>query len=794
MPATVKNQTACYHCGEDCGEVKIRLDEKRFCCDGCKTVYQLLNEHGLCDYYDLNNNPGQSLRQAARKNKFAFLEDEKIAGLLISFRNEEQTHISFYLPHIHCSSCLYLIEHLHKIHPGIVRTTVNFSRKEADVIFNHKKISLREVAELLTAIGYEPYISLNQLKEKKPRLPRTMIYQLGVAGFCFVNIMLMSFPEYLGLANVEQNLLYTFRFLNLVLSLPVLLFSAQPFYASARKSLQHKFLNIDTPIVLAIWVTFFRSAFEVLTNTGSGYFDSFSGIVFFMLIGRVLQDKTYQQLSFDRDYTAYFPIAITVLKEDKEVPVALPDIIPGQTLLIHHEELVPADGILTRGKAFIDYSFVTGESLPVLKEVGEIIYAGGKQTGGNLELLVVKEVSQSYLTRLWNQPGNHQETEKSVSFVHLLSRYFTYIVLTVATATALYWWTIDSTKLWPAVTAVLIIACPCALLLSSTFTNGNILRILGRNKFYLRNAMTIEDIATIDHIVFDKTGTLTTTQQHDIVYEGEALSKSAQESIAALAAQSGHPLSKGLVKYFGRSNGTVQGFHEKTGLGIEGLVNGDLYALGSEKYITGKNSHAGGTRVFVSREGRLLGFFSFRNHYRNAVEDLLQDLQTNFELSVISGDNATERATLRNLAGKKTNLLFNQQPADKFEYIRNLKQQHKKVMMIGDGLNDAIALRESNIGIAMAEDCNTFTPASDGILESAQLGKLHQFIKLCRANKQIILASFMMSIVYNIIGLYFAVQGNLSPLVAAILMPSSSISIIALTFGSTNIAAKWLRL
>lgn len=790
----MNKQTACYHCGEDCGDSAIRIEDKKFCCEGCKTVFQLLNEHGLCDYYDLNNNPGQNLRQTVRKNKFAFLEDEKIAAQLISFRNEEQTHISFYLPHIHCSSCLYLIEHLHKIHPGIVRTTVNFTRKEADVIFNHKKISLREVAELLTSIGYEPYISLNQLKEKKPRLPKTMVYQLGVAGFCFVNIMLMSFPEYLGLENVERSLLYTFRYLNLALSLPVLIFSAQPFYISAQKSLKHKFLNIDAPIVLAIWVTFFRSAFEVLTDTGSGYFDSFSGIVFFMLIGRVLQDKTYQELSFDRDYTAYFPIAITVLKEDQEIPVALPDIVPGQTLLIHNEELVPADGILTRGKAFIDYSFVTGESLPVLKEVGEIIYAGGKQTGGNMELLVVKEVSQSYLTRLWNQPGNTPGPEKSVSFVHLLSRYFTYIVLTIAVATAIFWGIRDPAKLWPAVTAVLIIACPCALLLSSTFTNGNILRILGRNKLYLRNALAIEDMATIDHIVFDKTGTLTTTQQHDIVYEGETLSRSAQESISALAAQSGHPLSKALVNHFGRNSATVQGFHEKTGKGIEGLINGDLYALGSEQYITGKNTHQGGTRVYISREGKLLGYFSFRNHYRSEVNDLLQDLQSDFELSVISGDNAAERNTLRNLAGKKTTLLFNQQPADKSDYVIQLKSSGKKVMMIGDGLNDAIAMRESNIGIALAEDCNTFTPASDGIMESANLGKLHRFIRLCRANKQIILASFAMSIVYNIIGLYFAVQGTLSPLVAAILMPSSSISIIALTFGSTNIAAKWLKL
>ena len=794
LAIAVNKHTACYHCGEDCMDTRILLEDKPFCCEGCKTVYQILNQNGLCNYYDLNQNPGQSQRIQVRKDKFAFLEDEQIMAQLISFRNEEQTHITFYLPHIHCSSCLYLVENLHKLDKGVVRSTVNFTRKEATIIFNHRVTNLRKVAELLTSIGYEPYISLNNLKEKKPRLPRTMIYQLGVAGFSFVNIMLMSFPEYLGLEAAEKHLQYAFRYLNLLLSLPVLLFSALPFYESAFKSLKHRFLNIDAPIVLAIWVTFFRSAVEVLTDTGGGYFDSFSGIVFFMLIGRVLQDKTYQQLSFERDYTAYFPIAVTALKEEKEVPVALPDIQPGDTLLIHHGELVPADGILTRGKAFIDYSFVTGESLPVLKEMGEIIYAGGKQTGGNMELLVVKEVSQSYLTRLWNQQEPKSKDTSEQSFVHLLSRYFTYIVFTIAALTALYWGVADSSRIWPAVTAILIIACPCALLLSNTFTNGNILRILGRNKLYLRNAQAIENMAEVNHIVFDKTGTLTTNQQHDIIYEGDPLSVSDQQAVAALAAQSGHPLSKALAKHLGRNQLTVLQFREHTGKGIEGTINGQHYALGSPAFITGKGSDRQGTTVLVAREGTPLGSFSFRNHYRADVNTLLRNLRTEMELSVISGDNAGERQTLQQLAGARTTLLFHQQPHEKLEYIQALQSKGKNVLMVGDGLNDAIAMRESKVAIAISEDANTFTPASDGIMESSQLGKLHQFIKLCRANRQIVIASFVMSIVYNIIGLFFAVQGTLSPLVAAILMPSSSISIILLTFGSTNLAARWLKL
>jgi len=755
-------------------------------------VYQILNQHSLCDYYALNKNPGISQRINVRKDKLAFLDDEKIQAQLISFKNDKQIHVTFYLPQMHCSSCLYLLENLHRLNEGVLSCKVNFTRKEADIVLLTSKTSLREIAEALTSIGYEPYISLNDLKDKRPPINKSMIYQLGVAGFCFGNIMLMSFPEYLGIDASETGLRSIFRWFNFGLAIPVLLFSALPFYQSSWKSLRHKFLNIDTPIALAIIITFIRSAYEVLSGTGGGYFDSMTGIVFFMLAGRILQDKTYRQLSFERDYTSYFPIAVSVVKENKEIPTTLPDIKPGDTLLIHNEELIPADGILTRGKAFIDYSFVTGESLPVLKNMGELVYAGGKQTVGNIEILVVKEVAQSYLTKLWNRDEfKKTEGEKIVSFVHLLSRYFTYIVLVIALITSIYWKFNDPSKIWPAVTAIFIIACPCALLLSSTFTNGNILRILSNNHFYLRSSQTIENIANINHVVFDKTGTLTTTQQQDISYEGTALTTYQQQQVAALAACSSHPLSKALAKHFENENRTtVTGFKEITGKGIEGFVNGDLWKLGSYKFVKGEANKYVGTTIFLSIEDRLLGYFKLSNHYRDNLSPLLDKLKKNYRLSVLSGDNDAEKINLKRLLGKKATLLFHQNPEDKLHYIQQLQQNGEKVMMIGDGLNDAGALKQSDIGIAVTEQSNNFTPSSDAIIEAKQLPKLTKFIYLCMANRNIIIASFVLSIVYNIIGLSFAVQGNLSPLIAAILMPCSSLSILLITFGSSSLLAR----
>ncbi len=798
MPSTnlTTNKLQCFHCGEVCLNDKIHLQEKNFCCEGCKMVYQILNQSDLCEYYNLNENPGISQRIKVRKDKFAFLDDEKIQLQLISFRDDKQVHVTFYLPQMHCSSCLYLLENLYRLDAGVISSKVNFTRKEVDIVLLTDKTSLRKVAETLTSIGYEPYISLNDLKEKRPAINKSMVYQLGVAGFCFGNIMLMSFPEYLGIDASETGLRSIFRWINFGLAIPVLLYSSLPFYESSWKSLKHKFLNIDAPIALAIIITFIRSAYEVISGTGGGYFDSMTGIVFFMLAGRIVQDKTYRQLSFERDYTSYFPIAVSVIKEDKEIPTTLPDIKPGDTLLIHHEELIPADGILTKGKALIDYSFVTGESLPVLKEMGELVYAGGKQTEGNIEILVVKEVAQSYLTKLWNRDEfKKQEEPQNVSFVHLLSRYFTYIVLSIALATAVYWQINDPSRMWPAVTAIFIIACPCALLLSNTFTNGNILRILGKNHFYLRSAQTIEDVAKATHIVFDKTGTLTTTQQQNITYEGTALSAYQQQQVAALAACSSHPLSRALAKHLdGENRMEVAGFNETTGQGIEGFVNNDLVKLGSYKFVTGNTERQTGTAIFICIENTLYGYFLFSNHYREAIPGLLKKLKNNYRLSVLSGDNEAEKENLQRLLGRKATLLFHQRPEDKLQYIKQLQLRGEKVMMIGDGLNDAGALKQSDIGIAVAEQTNNFTPSSDAIIEANQLSRLTRFIQLCRANRNIVVASFVLSIVYNIIGLFFAVQGNLSPLVAAILMPSSSLSILLITFGSSSLLAKQMKL
>jgi len=825
MDTTTGKDILCSHCGESCPKDPIREGDRAFCCEGCLMVYQLLDSSGLCNYYQLNAHPGISRRMAVRRDKFAFLDDVKIAAGLVSFQNESEIHVQFYLPQIHCSSCLYLLEQLPRLDGGVISSRVDFAAKQVSLILNSKTVSLRKAAELLTSLGYEPYINLKDWGEPKRGAEKGLLLQLGIAGFCFANIMLISFPEYLGLDHSEPAIQRVFRYLNLLFSLPVVFYSARPFYLSAWKGLQHRFLNIDAPIVLAIWVTFIRSILEVTAGRGSGYFDSMAGIVFFMLAGRFLQDRTYRRLTFDRDYRSYFPVAVTAVIQDKvtgkelEHVKAMPDIRSGDTLRIFSGELIPADGILTRGKALIDYSFVTGESQPVEKQMGEIVYAGGRQTAAAIEILVVKEVAQSYLTQLWNRKekgGSEKDSGGDFSFVHPLSRWFTCMVLATAAGAALYWGFHDASRIWSVVTAVLIVACPCALLLSSTFTNGNLLRILGRHHFYLRNAAVIERIATADHIVFDKTGTLTEAGKQEVSYQGDGLTVKQELLIATLAAQSGHPLSRMLARHLSgeesydmmRDNAdgdvscSVLGFRETAGQGVEGFVYGERVALGSLEYIrrivgnVDKNwsTPGAGTRVYVAIGGRAKGFYDISNRYRDGLRELAKAVRGKMSVSVLSGDNNRESKNLQELLGQDTTLLFNQSPKGKSKYIGHLQRVGKRVMMIGDGLNDAGALEQSDIGIALTEDCNNFTPASDAILRADELERLPFFIRLCQVGKRIILASFILSILYNLIGLSFAVSGALSPLVAAILMPSSSLSILILTYSCSNAAARRIRL
>ena len=796
-PAIVSSvKTDCYHCGTPCLNNNLAIGGKVFCCDGCKLVFEILNENGLCDYYKIQAHPGLTKINPVRKDKFSYLDNEDIAKRLYKFTDGDHTIVTFYLPGVHCSSCMWLLEHLNRINQGVTDSRLNFTTKEATIHFLRSKITTRQLVELLAMIGYEPYISLDDADQKKIRkYDLTRIYKLGVAGFCFGNIMMMSFPEYLSLSNgIEAKYAHLFRYFNLLLSFPVVFYSASEFFVTAWKGIRQKVLNIDAPIALAIATTFGRSVYEILSNTGGGYLDSMSGIVFFMLVGRVVQERTYRSISFHRDYKSYFPIAVAVVTPQGIVSKNLQDLKEKDVVQLHHDEIIPADSILVTGDAMVDYSFVTGESDPVKIKTAQPLYAGGRQTGGQIQIQVIKPVAGSYLTSLWNHYAfkrDKSELNEENSIFHILSKNFTLILLTLTLITSLYWAFHDPSKIMNAASAMLIVACPCALLLCVTFTNGNLLRILSNNGLFLRDATVIEQLTKIDRIVFDKTGTVTKGHS-EILTSGHVLTDADKAMVAATVAPSSHPYSKALAAWCGGVNGMVcDSWRELTGQGVEASIGPKRVLVGSATF-TGAHRQENQLEqapVYICIDGQITAVH-IGAAFRESIPAIIPALQKHYTLSLLSGDNDAQRESMAGVFGNSSELIFNQKPVDKLQYIEKQQANGDSVLMIGDGLNDAGALQQSNVGITLADDINNFTPSCDAILDAARFDKFPALLALSRASRHIINACFAISIVYNIIALSFAMRGLLQPMNAAIIMPLSTLSIVIISTGFSSLVAR----
>ena len=785
--------SSCFHCGLDIDKKdEILFDEKLFCCTGCKTVYELFRENELGCYYDFEQSPGATPLDI--KGKYDFLDNDEIRAKLLEFQEANTAIVSLHIPHIHCSSCIWILENLQRLLQGVISSQVNFPQKKVRISYHSDQVSLKDLVYLLSSIGYEPYISLEQYDANLEKIDRSLTYKLGVAFFCFGNIMLLSFPEYFeGQEFWLDHYRGFFRWLIFALALPSFFYSASGYYVAAYQSIKARMLNIEIPIALGIVVMFVRSTVDIVMNYGSGFFDSLTGLIFFMLLGKMFQIKTYSFLSFERDFKSYFPIAVTCIVGQHEENVPVYHIEKGNRLLIRNQELIPVDGILISASADIDYSFVTGEAVPINKKSGDKIYAGGKQMGSIIEMEVLQSVSQSYLTQLWsNEVFQKKIAQKHKTITDAISRYFTPVLLFIAFAGFGYWIVYDTQTAFNVFTAVLIVACPCALALTAPFTFGNVLRILGKKKCYLKNALVIEQMAKVDTLVFDKTGTLTTTNKTTILYDGDPISASDLGVLKNVLRASNHPLSRMVYDYLPEApKMAVSSFVEYTGKGIAAECEGQTIQLGSASFL-GKSIPAdvNQTQVHVAIDGKYCGCFVLHNHYREGLETLFAQLAKTYTVKVLSGDNAGERETLQQLLPVGTELVFNQKPEQKLAFIKQLQENGANVMMIGDGLNDAGALAQSNMGMAISENVNVFSPACDAILDASHFAQLGGYLRLAKDSITTIKMSFTLSLLYNIVGLSFAVSGQLEPIVAAIIMPLSTITIVSFVTVMSNYFAR----
>lgn len=778
MELLQEEKTTCYHCGEACEDDIIMYDDNSFCCHGCKAVYELIKESDLQEYYSGEElKTGKVPDQMAAERKFHYLDLPEVVQGLLRYQDEQISLVRFHIPGIHCSSCIYLLEHLPKLSKHILKAEVNFIRKEVAITFDHHQISLKQVAVLLSGLGYAPAIHLDSLSHSPGQRRSTIGMKIAVAGFCFGNSMLISLPEYLDTGfQLESSFKSLFGWINLLLAFPVVFYAASDYFVSSWRGLKHGYLNIDVPISLGILTLFLRSIFEIVFEAGPGYVDSLNGLIFFLLLGKWYQGKTYEALSFDRDYTSYFPISVTRLLGKVEESVMIRDLKAGDHILIHNQELIPADGIIEKGTGKLDYSFVTGESEPVYKRRGERVFAGGRQAGGQLEIRLEKAVNNSELTQLWNSQGLQKEHRNQYNtLIDQVSKYFTITIVLLAVGTAAYWWMADPGKIWNSVTAVLIIACPCALALTIPFSQGHSMRILGAKGIYLKNAGVIETISRIREIVFDKTGTLTKNDPMNIRFCGETLNDRELALIKTVTSNSAHPLSRLITNHLPDAVGKlpIDQYNELVGQGVEASIGSDDVRYGSAAWLNvALDTELHESQVHLEINGRYKGYFSVRADYRAGIFDDLRALRKPYKLHLLSGDNETEEQVLKPYFDQVN---FNQKPVEKLAYIRSIPE---RTLMIGDGLNDAGALKSADAGFAVCEDIHQFSPACDAMIAAEAIGRIPDVLKFSKGVIAVAVIAFLISFSYNVVGLSFAVTGNLTPIISAILMPISSVSVV----------------
>src|SRR5690554_6749054 len=431
----------CFHCGDTCADETVHFQEKLFCCHGCKSVFELLQSCDLDGYYKYAENPGIKQLKAPAIGQYAYLDDPDIIQKIISFSNNSIVKVKFNLPAMHCASCIWLLENFRRLVPGVIESRVNFVKRDVYFTYDPSVLTLRHLVEQLATIGYPPELNLSNVSKKHTTSSnRRLIYQIGTAGFCFGNIMMLSFPDYIaGAGVVEFEYKQFFGYISFVLALPVLLYSASDYLRSGWRAVTTREINLDVPISLGILALFLRSSFEIFFEGGGGYMDSLAALLFFLLIGKWIQHKTYDSLSFERDYKSYFPIAVQVIDGESERPIGIEKLKIGDRFRVRSGELVPADAILIEGRASIDYSFVSGESDQVWAAEGTKIYAGGRQMGASLILEVLKPVDQSYLTSLWNSGTAGKAGHKLELLADRVGKRFTYAVVFISVTTGIFW-------------------------------------------------------------------------------------------------------------------------------------------------------------------------------------------------------------------------------------------------------------------------------------------------------------------------------------------------------------------
>lgn len=785
-----KQAKSCKHCA-----TPLRGNQDQFCCNGCAFVYSTLNSLGLSKYYNLRDL--DVLNKADRVTpgrSFAYLTDPQFQAKAVKVLSPQSSSIKFFLPTIHCAACIWLLEKLPFVLNGVTQARVSFRTATIEVVYNPKVIELSEIARTLNAVGYPPIPATHdQMELERSREEKSLLKRIGVAAVCAANTMMIADSLFqAGSTGIEEPYLTLLTWACAIISLPAVLYSALPFYRAAFGSIVLGCLHLDLPISIAIIASYIAGVMHTIAGDTYVYFDSITSLIFLLLIARYAQQRSVHRARASTATTMdLFPANVRVLENGEYVLKPLRELGSGAIVEVQSGERFPADGVITSGSTTIEDSFLTGESLPKMVE------QNGRVLGGsiNLESTVKFQVEALGETSRLGQvirklEESHARPAQSEILAQRLTTNFIAITLSVAVAATLFWWWRDSSQIFDIVISFLVVTCPCALGLAIPTVITVALARANKRGFYVQNADALQLIANAKNYYFDKTGTLTEASleivDREISSELECLAGELAKNAGA------HPVAQALTAQIDSNQKHLSDYRRVASRGVQALDStGRSLSLGSLKWAIERKISVSAPfqtkfkqweeKCFsisvLERDGEVIGAYALSDRVRSSAKEVVKYLQAhNKKVFILSGDSNQVVQTVASQLGISSSQAFGElYPEDKAALIERDPELNA---MIGDGLNDALAMRKCGVGIGLSGGLEATLECADIFISNGDLRGFLELLKGCEKVQKVINRNVAYSVVYNLIGAAFALSGHLTPLLAAIMMPISSFTVI----------------
>ncbi|MCC6475891.1 heavy metal translocating P-type ATPase [bacterium] len=786
---------SCAHCGLPVPKPLIRAEGHSFCCSGCDAVYEILHSENLDDYYRLREEFASAPQKASRISgkDFRYMDDSEFLTRYAIPKAEGRLEIRLYLEGVHCAACTWLVEKVLLEREGAAFAQLDQGRSLLDIVFDPRTTPLSKLARALDRFGYTPHPLIeNSAARIQKKESRALLMRMGIAGAVAGNIMLLAAAlyagEYSGIDPEQANL---FRWLSLGLSLPAVFYSAQPFFKGAWAGLRMKMLHMDLPISLGILAAFSISVYGTLLQRQEVYYDSVAMLIFLLLAGRMILNRaTSRAAEAAESLLDAAPKTVRKEEDGKTEEIRLELAEPDDVLLVLPGEIIAVDGVAVQNGGWVTEAHLTGESAPVYKGDGSNVYSGSIVVQMPLR---VKITATGALTRLSQiaemirRAGS--ERAPMVRLHDKIAGYFVGTVLTLATITGILWWNLDPSRwLWN-VAALLVVTCPCSLGLATPVAFAIAMGRAAKRGVYLKSAEAIERAAKVRHAVLDKTGTITSgAMEIGSLQFAPGLNAAEQETLlkelAALETFSVHPVATAF-RSWARGDMSVEDVrvHAK---GIEGTLAGQILCAGSKEFMRDCEilipewAQTIQGNVYCARAGQVVAVTMIEDRVSPEAKQAVGELHAmGIELEILSGDRAEEVSRVAEFVGVSA-ARGGASPEEKLARVRELEARGTKTIVFGDGVNDSAALSAATLGVSAADASEVARGAADVFVSRRGPAALSELLSLSRRTMKTIRLNVVIAVLYNLTGAALAMAGLVSPLLAAVLMPISSLTVLTL--------------